>query len=284
MADLQCGRCGYNVRGLPSSTCPECGSDLDVVGRVSVASLWQKRILRFTLFAVLAVWGPSAIIFIADRWLIPWNVTQDMQVVIGANAPESCLVAELRFASSAWFMPGKRVDQALWPTCSINLAGTGRQPIAVDLATFTFGAPGADGRPSGSQPLTPDTLAAWAASCGVDAKPETIRDGLRVVVDILRSAASPTSPLACSARTHDVREGALIHVGRVWDTDELLVDAGIDTSPLATVLVARNSGLTPIVPWLNTVRVAFRTACGACIVVWGTWLLVRFWQSVRHNP
>ena len=28
-----CGRCGYDVRGLPGRVCPECGGDLDVVGR-----------------------------------------------------------------------------------------------------------------------------------------------------------------------------------------------------------------------------------------------------------
>jgi predicted RNA-binding Zn-ribbon protein involved in translation (DUF1610 family) len=29
-----CGRCGYDVRGLSSFTCPECGSDLREVGIV----------------------------------------------------------------------------------------------------------------------------------------------------------------------------------------------------------------------------------------------------------
>jgi len=27
-----CGHCGYSLRGLPSTTCPECGSDTAVVG------------------------------------------------------------------------------------------------------------------------------------------------------------------------------------------------------------------------------------------------------------
>src|SRR4051812_17324269 len=33
-----CGRCGYDVRGLPTFTCPECGSDLREVGIVSDAA------------------------------------------------------------------------------------------------------------------------------------------------------------------------------------------------------------------------------------------------------
>jgi hypothetical protein len=32
---LVCASCGYNVQGLPSSICPECGSDLDIVGRLT---------------------------------------------------------------------------------------------------------------------------------------------------------------------------------------------------------------------------------------------------------
>lgn len=29
---LHCGRCGYDVRGLPSTICPECGNDLCTIG------------------------------------------------------------------------------------------------------------------------------------------------------------------------------------------------------------------------------------------------------------
>lgn len=34
-----CGRCGYDTRGLPSATCPECGGDLREVGVVRAHSL-----------------------------------------------------------------------------------------------------------------------------------------------------------------------------------------------------------------------------------------------------
>ena len=32
LAEPRCGRCGYIVIGLPGHVCPECGSDLRVVG------------------------------------------------------------------------------------------------------------------------------------------------------------------------------------------------------------------------------------------------------------
>jgi hypothetical protein len=59
-----CGHCGYSVKGLPSSICPECGSDLEVVG-VRRGSFWfrlspEQRnglvILSWTIGYGLAVW------------------------------------------------------------------------------------------------------------------------------------------------------------------------------------------------------------------------------------
>ena len=41
--EVHCGQCGYDVRGLPGDTCPECGSDLNKVGRFSLRfRRWQK--------------------------------------------------------------------------------------------------------------------------------------------------------------------------------------------------------------------------------------------------
>lgn len=59
-----CTYCGYSVRGLPSSICPECGSDLDVVG-VRRASWWYRlrpgqrawlMILVWTIGYAMAAW------------------------------------------------------------------------------------------------------------------------------------------------------------------------------------------------------------------------------------
>ena len=53
-----CGRCGYPVAGLPTFTCPECGSDLRTVGidrvRRARAPVADRPTLRLTLW--LSVW------------------------------------------------------------------------------------------------------------------------------------------------------------------------------------------------------------------------------------
>ena len=65
-AEVLCGRCGYDVRGLPGTICPECGGDLAEVGRTTPRfRRWAKvppvlRLVAWTL-AVAAVgllaWG-----------------------------------------------------------------------------------------------------------------------------------------------------------------------------------------------------------------------------------
>ena len=61
----RCGRCGYDVRGLPTPVCPECGGDLGVVGTRRRAGVgvwltgWTAAMLTVGLAAAWAV----------DRWL-----------------------------------------------------------------------------------------------------------------------------------------------------------------------------------------------------------------------
>ncbi len=53
-----CGRCGYDVRGLPTPVCPECGADLRVVGTVDPSRrAWKSRwtfIFAWTLLILVA--------------------------------------------------------------------------------------------------------------------------------------------------------------------------------------------------------------------------------------
>src|SRR5437588_12839068 len=58
----RCGRCGYNVTGLPGTICPECGSDLREVGIIwpgARKSLprWV-RAFGWSVFVLLAVLLP----------------------------------------------------------------------------------------------------------------------------------------------------------------------------------------------------------------------------------
>lgn len=50
-----CGRCGYPARGLPSFTCPECGSDLREVGIIRPSRDYRRRVLLVGLATLGAV-------------------------------------------------------------------------------------------------------------------------------------------------------------------------------------------------------------------------------------
>lgn len=74
-SEPQCGRCGYNVTGLPGTVCPECGSDLAVVGITHPgqwvpASRWV-RALGWTAFVALAVLLPLLQVMVELRPYLP---------------------------------------------------------------------------------------------------------------------------------------------------------------------------------------------------------------------
>ena len=77
----KCGKCGYAVAGLPSFTCPECGSDLRSVGIVAQKPAVTRPALR--LYLMLAAWSlvyAALYVFVGMR-SYPANAWQ------GANRP-----------------------------------------------------------------------------------------------------------------------------------------------------------------------------------------------------
>ena len=81
-----CANCGYDVRGLPGHTCPECGSDLNEVGRLTPRfRKWQKappiaRALIWTV-AVLVIGAILAITALSSH--LPMHLTMRSERIIG---------------------------------------------------------------------------------------------------------------------------------------------------------------------------------------------------------
>jgi len=51
-----CGNCGYNVRGLTTFICPECGQDLRDVGIVRVSDVDARFPLWIKLVTFVVIW------------------------------------------------------------------------------------------------------------------------------------------------------------------------------------------------------------------------------------
>lgn len=62
-----CGRCGYDVRGLPSSICPECGSDLKVVGIVGPGTVRAGVGLRALYWTLLMAMISPGVVWLGMR-------------------------------------------------------------------------------------------------------------------------------------------------------------------------------------------------------------------------
>lgn len=64
---FRCGQCGYDVRGLPTAVCPECGGNLHAVGVVDTSRrgwgwmAWIASIVVATVCVVGPTWGLSAL-------------------------------------------------------------------------------------------------------------------------------------------------------------------------------------------------------------------------------
>ncbi len=69
-----CGSCGYDLTGLPGTTCPECGSDLELVGRLSPQF---HRWAAVPVTARLIVWTvaisafAAAMVYIGIKEILP---------------------------------------------------------------------------------------------------------------------------------------------------------------------------------------------------------------------
>ncbi|MDB5321315.1 MAG: Adenylate cyclase [Phycisphaerales bacterium] len=75
-AEASCGRCGYDVRGLPTFFCPECGSDLREVG---ISSGSPRRVMGLLILAIVA----------SRRRMLVWTlavVAMTLLVMFGALA------------------------------------------------------------------------------------------------------------------------------------------------------------------------------------------------------
>ena len=112
-----CGSCGYDLTGLPGNTCPECGSDLELVGRLSpqfyrwAAVPVTARVIVWTV-AVAALGG--AFFYVAAESSLPrrqnfrasaqWHISAPIPGEAG-NPPYIPLVVSV----TAWF------TRDLWP-------------------------------------------------------------------------------------------------------------------------------------------------------------------------
>ncbi len=110
----RCGQCGYIVHGLPGSICPECGSDLTVVGLLAPNLRKNLRTAGIMLVwtVIAAILGPA--IWHAAQPVLPRHYTLHIDQTLRSNfddswsisgSPDYSLVVELNGASTDKSIP-----------------------------------------------------------------------------------------------------------------------------------------------------------------------------------
>jgi hypothetical protein len=162
----RCANCGYNVRGLPSPICPECGANLNAVGCISLRDSRKdrrKRILRAFFFTVLMAILAPGVLFLLYHTILPVAARRHTGVKL-AN-PRSQAYTEIWIAalSTTWHNPLKIPGRIPWQHVIAGLVDldVSYHSIAVNLAEGTFREVDSQASDGPWRPLTNDALSQW---------------------------------------------------------------------------------------------------------------------------
>ena len=253
-----CGRCGYDVRGLPGNVCPECGSDLRVVGvrrpgdREPLRARW--RLFGWTAFVFLSVLVPLAALWgeVERRWLIVYDVSSKTSF----STPRSGAYREIRFDYHARDYGGDApsrqrpapeeltlilvLNDGAVRTMEVNARNPELGYLYRDSSNRTI---------ENASGLGEDVLAAWMTDAGVTAGNPQVRQELATVVE----------------QIHRIFERPAESGNTIVTTATPFAGSGTGTS----------SNVSPA-PWSKYVAPA------AALVVWGIGLL--FVLGRREEP
>lgn len=184
-----CANCRYAVVGLPGHICPECGSDLRVVGILQPGSIRPMGRLGWLIVWTCLLPLPA---FIVSSVLIarvqPWTVTSQ-RLTLGMPGSRAFLSLQM-ISPSTGAMPATAGPQDLLVT--LNALDGSKHDLLVsarnDLVTWTDLA-GTSIRHEG--PLTKEVLTDWMKSLGIDAESDAVSYEIGQIVQNLGAIGKP---------------------------------------------------------------------------------------------
>jgi hypothetical protein len=119
--DLLCGGCGYNLRGVPSDRCPECGQQFDPSHLIAALIPWEQRryvgrVRAFWRTAWMASFRPKELAAKLDwpvnraaaRRFLGWVVVIEIAAIYAAG------LSAMRLWPYLWQIPRNKFDPDAW--------------------------------------------------------------------------------------------------------------------------------------------------------------------------
>jgi len=144
VTDAVCGRCGYNVSGLPTFTCPECGSDLRGVGIVTPGQRRPIGPWGRALLWTLILPAPALILSVAAAvFVLPLENTRSDKLTLASPPSGAYRGVELTAGGRTLFWPWERStrgQQMSLQHVTIHLERFvgAVNPLEIDLARMAY--------------------------------------------------------------------------------------------------------------------------------------------------
>lgn len=183
----RCDRCGYIVRGLPSPTCPECGSDLSPPGAIrfpgeQFPSGRAARLAGWSAFCLLAFLPLATVLWEPVRRRLPHHESGSGNTDVGRPASQAYAAVSLRWSFDRYvYAYSDRPDHlVIQLTCN-----DGRQrTLDVKGPSLAYRYHDALGAQQSEGPLTREVLLEWASQAGIATDDTYVRLELKVVASM----------------------------------------------------------------------------------------------------
>jgi len=186
-----CGQCGYAVQGLPTFTCPECGSDLRQVGIVTPGQARPlgpvARGLIWTLVLPIPAYVVTVILAVT---VLPVRVTKYETLDLAQPASGAYQAVSLRATGSQLRWPSRGTSApAQLDHLSLTLTRlsgrTAKLHVNLPSLAYEYDKPGDAGSKQGDK-LDAEVLADWMGGAGIGTEDEQVQAELAALLGLLR--------------------------------------------------------------------------------------------------
>jgi hypothetical protein len=238
-ADPACGKCGYCVRGLQASVCPECGSDLRKVGiRTGRSSRFILPLLRITIWSIILPVAAALVSALLFAYVLPVVRERHLQrEFFSYRSPQTdnSLTIVQRGRELAWI---ERSPDAKVPMTGMTIINSEcpDAPLQVNLVTGDYQyIENSDKHVISAKGFNSTALLNWLGACGFNRSDPAVQEEAADAMACINSisdtgpsnvytgkpgiwatGASPTSEFLASSRPEWVEFGVPVFWIAVW--------------------------------------------------------------------